>query len=180
MPRLSPGQWFEVVAWLFIASAAYGFSFSFDREIEMYKFGASGWPRLIILFIALGAVGQFVQDVIQSRNAPLYDPGYFSQFSEHGPRFFIRMGMTLALPLVYAGLLQGMGFYFLTPFFLVGYLYLTGERRVSRLIAVPLIIFGVITIIFTRYAYVGLPTGYWPGFYDFGNWFVVFIRPAMG
>lgn len=176
MPKLSAGQWFEVGIWLVVAGLAYLFSFDFDRPIEFYKFGAAGWPRLIILFIALGAIGQFVQDLIQSRNKPFYDPGYFAQFAEHGPRFFIRMGLTLALPMIYAGLMQGMGYYFATPFFLAGYLFMTGEHRVSRLILVPLVIYVVITVIFTRFAYVGLPVGYWPGFYDFGNWLVVFLR----
>ena len=41
---------------------------------------------------------------------------------------------------------------------------------------VPGVIYGVVTLIFTRVLYVGLPTGYWPGFYDFGNWFVVLLR----
>ncbi len=180
MGKLTGGQWFEVGVWLAVAGVAYWFSFDFDREIEFYKFGASGWPRLIILFIALGAIGQFAQDLIQSQKKALYDPGYFAQFAEHGPRFFIRMGLTLALPMVYAALLQGMGYYFLTPFFLAGYLYLTGERRVSRLILVPLVIYAVITVIFTRFAYVGLPTGYWKGFYDFGNWLVVLLRTGTG
>ena len=178
--KLTAGQWFEVGIWLAIAGLAYFFSFGFDREVEGYRFGASGWPRTIILFIAMGAIGQFVQDIVQSQKKTLYDPGYFKQFAEHGPRFFIRMGATLALPLGYAALLQGMGYYFLTPFFLSGYLYLTGERKPSRLIGVPLLIYGVITIIFTRFFYVGLPTGYWPGFYDFGNWFVVLLRWGSG
>lgn len=176
MGRLTAGQWFETGIWLAIAGLAFGYSFQFDREIEMYKFGASGWPRSIIFLIALGAIGQLAQNLIQARRDQAPDPGYFSQFSEHGHRFFIRMGATLALPMVYAVLLQGMGYYFLTPFFLTAYLYLTGERRISRLILVPGVIFGVITILFTRFAYVGLPVGYWPGFYDYGNWFVVFIR----
>lgn len=176
MGKLTTGQWFEVGIWLAVAGVAYGFSFQFDREIEMYQFGASGWPRVIIFLIALGAAGQFIQDLIQAKSDTIREPGYFSQFSEQGPRFFIRMGLTLALPMVYSIFLQGMGYYFLTPFFLVAYLYLTGEHRVSRLILVPGIIFIVITIIFTRFAYVGLPTGYWPGFYDYGNWFVVLVR----
>lgn len=180
MAKLNAGQWFEVVVWLAIAGVAYGFSFQFDREIEFYKFGASGWPRVVILFIALAAVGQFVQDVVQSREKTACDPGYFAKFAEHGSQFYIRMGATLALPMVYASLLQGMGYYFLTPFFLIGYLFLTGEHRASRLIAVPLVIYGVITIIFTRFAYVGLPTGYWKGFYEFGNWFVVLLRTGVG
>ena len=176
MGRLSAGQRFEVGIWLAIAGLAYGYSFEFDRDIEMYRFGASGWPRLIILLIALGALGQFLQDLLKTAGSPTSDPGYFSRFSEHGPRFVVRMGLTLALPLVYASLLQGMGYYFLTPFFLAGYLYLTGEHRVVPLILVPGVIYAVVTLIFTRVLYVGLPTGYWPGFYDFGNWFVVLLR----
>jgi hypothetical protein len=176
MGRLNAGQWFEVGAWLAVAAVAYGYSFEFNRDIEMYRFGAAGWPRLIILLIALGALGQFLQDLRKAPVKPLYDPGYFTRFIPQDPGFIVRMGLTLALPIVYAALLQGMGYYFLTPLFLAGYLFLTGERRVIALILVPLSIYGVVTLIFTRLLYVGLPTGYWPGFYDFGNWFVVVLR----
>ena len=61
MGRLSPGQWFEAGIWVVIAGVAYGFSLQFDRDIEMYKFGAAGWPRLIILLIVLGALGHPVR-----------------------------------------------------------------------------------------------------------------------
>lgn len=176
MGRLRPGQWFEVGAWLVIAGAAYGFSLQFDRDIEMYKFGAAGWPRLIILLIAFGALGQFVQDLRSPQDEVSTETAYLDRFGDHGHRFFLRMGLTLALPIVYAGLLQGMGYYFLTPLFLIAYLYLTGEHRVLPLLLVPLSIYAVVTIIFTRLLYVGLPTGYWPGFYDFGSWFVVVLR----
>lgn len=176
MGKLTAGQWVEIAIWLTVAGVAYGYSFEFDRDIEMYKFGASAWPRLIILFIFLAAVGQFLQDLRHAQTSPLYDPGYFSKFSEHGPRFMIRMGLTLALPMIYAGLLQGMGYYFLTPFFLMFYLYLTGEHRLRMLILVPLVIYVGITLIFTRVLYIGLPTGYWPVFYDFGNWAVILLR----
>jgi hypothetical protein len=44
------------------------------------------------------------------------------------------------------------------------------------LILVPVLIYGVITLLFTRVLYVGLPIGYWPGFYDFGNWAVIILR----
>ena len=176
MGRLTAGQWTEIIIWLAVAAFAYAYSFEFDREVEGYRYGASGWPRAVILLIALGAMGQFVQDLRKAKVSPVYDPGYFSKFSEHGPQFFIRMGLTMALPLAYAGLMQGMGYYFLTPFFLAAYLYLTGEHRVKMLIFVPLAIYSVVTIVFTRILYVGLPTGYWPGFYDFGNWMVVLIR----
>lgn len=176
MGRLSTGQWFEVGIWLVIVGVAYGFTLEFDRDIEMYRFGAAGWPRLIILLIALGAFGQFLQDLRKAQDKPAAERGERDPAVEHDWYFFVRMGLTLALPVVYASLLQGMGFYFLTPFFLIGYLYLTGEHRVVPLILVPLVIFGVITFIFTRLLYVGLPVGYWPGFYDFGNWVIIMAR----
>jgi len=53
---------------------------------------------------------------------------------------------------------------------------MTGEHRIKWLIIVPIGIHVVLTFIFTRLLYVGLPVGYWPGFYDFGNWLVVLIR----
>ncbi len=176
MGRLSPGQWFEVGIWLLVAGAAYGFSLQFDRDIEMYRFGAAGWPRVVIVLILLGAIGQFLQDLRKGPEDAPTEPSGLGGIARLDPRFLLRMGLTLALPLVYASLLQGMGFYFLTPLFLAAYLYLTGEHRVIPLIAVPLGIFAVVTFIFTRLLYVGLATGYWPGFYDFGNWFVVFAR----
>ena len=96
--------------------------------------------------------------------------------AEHGSEFFVRMGITLALPLTYAGLLNLTGYYFTTPVFLAVYLYMTGITRMKPLIIVPAVIWGVLTILFTRFLYVGLPVGYWPGFYDFSNWLVVLIR----
>jgi hypothetical protein len=86
------------------------------------------------------------------------------------------MGITLALPIVYASLLNGTGYYFTTPLFLAAYLYMTGVRAARPLILVPLVIYVVVTFIFTRILYVGLPVGYWPGFYDFSNWLIVLIR----
>ncbi len=176
MSRLTPGQWFEVAVWIALAAFAYAVSFTFDREIEMYKFGAAGWPRVVILLIVVAAVGQFLQNLKAGQPAARHDPGYFGKFFEHGRQFYVRMGITLALPIVYASLLNGTGYYFTTPLFLAAYLYMTGVRQVRPLILVPLVIYVVVTFIFTRILYVGLPVGYWPGFYDFSNWLISLIR----
>lgn len=181
MGRLTGGQWFEIVFWIGFAAAAYILSFQFDRALPMYRFGASAWPRAVILVILAAAVGQFVVDLRARKAAAAagaaLDDGYFRRMAEeHGAAFFVRMGITLALPLIYAASLQNTGYYFTTPFFLAAYLYITGEHRIKWLIVVPLAIYVVLTIIFTRFLYVGLPVGYWPGFYDFGNWVVVLIR----
>ena len=181
MARLTGGQWFEIVFWISFAATAYLLTFQFDREVQMYRFGAAAWPRMVILVILAAAVGQFITDLrvrkaAEARGVEL-DAGYFRKMAdEHGAPVFVRMGITLALPLVYAALLQNTGYYFTTPFFLAAYLYMTGEHRIKWLIGVPLFIYVILTVIFTRFLFVGLPVGYWPGFYDFGNWVVVLIR----
>lgn len=176
MPRLSAGQWFELGFWIVFAAVAYGFSFEFDREIEMFRFGASGWPRVIIALIVIAVAGQLFQD-IRAGNA---DPGDIAEPGPSGtrndPGSTVAIVITLALPILYASLLEYTGYYFTTPLFLAAYLYVTGERRVRWLVVVPLVIYVVLTILFTRFLYVGLPVGYWPGFYDFSNWLIVFIR----
>ena len=48
------GLWLSLCLFLFI------YSFEFNQEIEIYKFGASAWPRAIILLIAIAAIGQLV------------------------------------------------------------------------------------------------------------------------
>ena len=176
MRRLTPGQWFEVFVWTAFAAVAYAVSFTFDREIEMYRFGAAGWPRVVIGLIVVAALGQFLQDLKAGPAAALDDAGEDGKTTEQGRQFYLRMGITLALPIVYASLLNGTGYYFTTPLFLAAYLYMTGVRGARPLIVVPLVIYVVVTFIFTRILYVGLPVGYWPGFYDFSNWLIVLIR----
>ena len=177
MRRLSAGQWFELGFWMVFAAVAYGFSFEFDREIEMFRFGASGWPRVIIVLILIAVAGQLLQDLQRGNADPLVDKGIVRpdpNLTKAGS--IAALALTLALPILYASLLEYTGYYFTTPLFLAAYLYVTGERRVKWLVVVPLVIYVVLTILFTRILYVGLPVGYWPGFYDFSNWLIVLIR----
>ncbi len=181
MSRVNTAQWLELAFWLALAGIAYGFSFEFSREIEMYKFGAAGWPRLVILMIVLTAFAQLFSVIrgaeSHARTGFASAQGsIFDAVREHGTGFAIRLSLTLALPLVFAGLLQYVGYYTTAPLFLAGYLYLTGERRIKWLIAVPFGIYAVLTVLFTRFLYVGLPIGYWHPFYDFSNWLIVLLR----
>ena len=60
MGNLKIGHVVEAALWLLLVAILYAGSFEFDREIEIYKFGASAWPRVILLLIAIAAVGQLV------------------------------------------------------------------------------------------------------------------------
>ncbi len=71
MTSLTRGQTFEVVFWIGFAALAYYFSFEFDQEIEIYLFGASGWPRVVIALIVLAALCQLIQDLVGRSSAQL-------------------------------------------------------------------------------------------------------------
>lgn len=60
MGRLTKGQIVEVAFWLILAAFFFAFSFEFNNKIEIYKYGATLWPRTILLLIAIAAIGQML------------------------------------------------------------------------------------------------------------------------
>jgi len=61
MGNLRTGHLVEGAIWLSLCLFLYAYSFEFDRNIEIYKFGATAWPRSIILLMAIAAIGQLFQ-----------------------------------------------------------------------------------------------------------------------
>jgi hypothetical protein len=181
MTSLTRGQTFEVVFWIGFAAIAYYFSFEFDREIEIYLFGAAGWPRVVIALIVLAALCQLIQDLVRQKQAkgePAAEvPGAEQGIPREGRSAYMwRMSAILALPVAYALVLDYSGFYVTTPFFIALYLFVTGERRLRWLIAVPIIIYLLLLIFFTKLLYVGLPVGYTSPFYEISNWLLVLLQ----
>ncbi len=176
MARLSRGQLLEVAFWLAFAVLAYGFSFEFDRSIEIYRFGASGWPRVVIAAIVVAALLQLYQFWRQGPAKPDVETAETTSDETKNRADMIRIGFVLGIPVLYAALLDISGFYFTTPIFIVAYLWLNGERRVGWLIGVPVFIYCFLLLVFTRLLYVGLPIGYVRPFYDFSNWLLVLIK----
>lgn len=172
---LTRGQLFEVAFWLSFALAAFALTYQFNIEIEIYEFGAYGWPRAVVVFILIAVCGQLYHDL---RNAPRGPATVVAGGAArpHDRAYFVRMGITLALPLVYALLLQPLGFYVLTPVFVGLFLYVAGERRWPWLLGVTAFIYAFLLLVFARVLYVGLPTGTVRPFYDFSNWLLVIIR----
>ena len=175
MRKLPRGQWIEISFWMFFTVSAFALTFGFDRTVDMYKFGAAGWPRIIIAVVFFAALGQLLQSLFKKEDPN--DTSVTDVVSEerHEP-LGLSMWLMLGIPLVYALTVESLGFYFTTPFFLFAYLYLTGERRWKLLIGVSLGIYLFLSILFTKFLYVGLPTGNLPGFYDFGSWVVEILQ----
>jgi len=180
MRGIGAPQWVEFGFWLLLAAFAWYFSYDFSRDVEMYRFGADGWPRLIIVLVVVAALGQLAHAWQEARVPDAADPQamptLWDRMAELGSGQIARMSFLLLLPIVYALLLENTGFYFTTPLFLAAYLFASGEHRWSRVVAIPLVISALVTVLFTRYLYMSLPVGYWPGFYDFSNWLVVLLR----
>ena len=57
MGKLSRSDILEAVFWLLIAVIFFAVSFSFNQPIEIYKFGATGWPRVILFLMVLVSLG---------------------------------------------------------------------------------------------------------------------------
>jgi hypothetical protein len=45
----------EFGLWLTLAVGAFFLTFDFDQPLDVYRFGAANWPRVLILALAVGA-----------------------------------------------------------------------------------------------------------------------------
>ena len=237
MGNLRRGHIVETGLWLGLVAFLFFHSFEFDREIEIYRYGAAAWPRAILILMALAAIGQFFYFI---RRGDAETGGALKAASDDGaadaareaghaslgwylhtlvlliipfvyinlPKmlvgsndvsnpdlnrmklicaavlvvvFFVlairnQMGAMLALPVFFAAMLQDIGFYALALPFIIGVMFLMGERRASPFFWVPPLLFGLLLALFVKVLYVGLPTGYIRPFYDFGNWVVSLLQ----
>ena len=174
--RITRGELFEVVFWLAFAAAAFALSFRFDQPIEIYRFGANGWPRVVLLLIVLAALGQLLSHV-RARLARRGEGTAASQGSATSePGYAMRVGAILIAPFVFAFLLEGVGFYTLAPFFVAAFLYIGGERRWGRIVGISFFIYAAMVFLFAKLLFVGLPVGNWHPFYDFSNWLLVLLQ----
>lgn len=176
--RGSRDLWVELTIWIAIAAAAFILTFRFDGPLQIYKFGAAAWPRAIIAALTLGAAVQFALAIRRRARARDRQPvrDYWAKLAGAGLGVNLRIAATLGLPLLYIFLLPRTGFYLTTPFFLAAYMFVLGERRGAYLVGVPILIYAIAMLIFTRLLFVALPVGIWPGFYDFSNWLLVLVR----
>ncbi|MFQ5995208.1 MAG: tripartite tricarboxylate transporter TctB family protein [Acidiferrobacterales bacterium] len=169
--------WVELAVWLAIAAVAFYFTFDFDEPLDIYRFGAASWPRVVIAALAIGAVVQFLRSLLMRRDRENEGlSSYWSRIKGAGFTTNVKLVGTFAVPLLYVYLLPKTGYYATTPFFLSGYMFLMGERRLLHLIGSSLLIYGISLLIFAKLLFVALPVGNWPGFYHFSNWLLVLIR----
>ena len=159
----------EAIFWLALAVIFFSVSFQFNQPIEIYKFGATGWPRVILFLTAVVAIGNFYQAYTKGAVAQKGRVGaseeaetvHYKSFSQ-----YLQTAWLLILPLIYAMILKPVGFYCGTPFFIALIMVAWGERRVSFIIYNTLIIYGLLLLLFMVVLNAPLPQGNVSPFYD--------------
>lgn len=159
----------EAILWLALAVIFFSVSFQFNQPIEIYKFGATGWPRVILFLTAVVAIGNFYQAYTKGAVAQKGRVGaseeaetvHYKSFSQ-----YLQTAWLLILPLIYAVTLKPVGFYCGTPFFIALIMVAWGERRVSFIIYNTLIIYGLLLLLFMVVLNAPLPQGNVSPFYD--------------
>ena len=159
----------EAVFWLALAVIFFSVSFQFNQPIEIYKFGATGWPRVILSLTAVVAISNFFQaykkGAVEQKGrvgaSEEAEAVHYKSFSQ-----YLQTGCLLILPLIYAISLKPVGFYCGTPFFIALIMVAWGERRMSFILYNTLIIYGLLLLLFMVVLNAPLPQGNVSPFYD--------------
>ena len=101
------GLWLSLVAFLFYQT------FGFNQDIEIYRYGATAWPRVILLLMAAAAIGQLLFNFSRASRkeagmiASAMDDGSGDVAKETGHyslRWYLHTGLLVAIPFVYINL----------------------------------------------------------------------------
>ena len=163
----------EGLIWLVFAALAYFLTYEFDQPLRGYAFGAAAWPRALILMIGLGAAGLLVSGLVArggTSKPPATDRGLDGEpdptpLAAGSSREFWRQTLapkrllTFGLPLIYVAAMHRFGFLFVSPLFLLAYMYLFGFRRWPVLLAVNLAIYAMVLLVFVHLLYTHFPPG---------------------
>ena len=160
----------ESIVWLSLVMILFAFSFEFDKEIEIYKFGTAGWPRAVLGMLLLVIVGNIFHQMRHGDNVQAGRVGVSDDEMSNVNRTFgsmVTLTLFLLAPLLYAWSLKPIGFYSATPFFIASIICLLGEFRLRRVLSITALIYGLLILLFLLILNAPLPQGTVSPFYDF-------------
>lgn len=173
----------EWLFWVLLAAMVYSLTGNFDETIAEYRFGATGWPRVLCAALAFGASGQLIYKLTRSQPAGTAAGTKAPEAEVPAEVLTFRAGLqrigVFAAPFVYLYVMPEIGFYVATPFFVLAILLLLEVKSPRVLAGVTLVVYGLVLLIFTRFFYVALPVGHIESFYDINNWIIVLVRTGM-
>jgi hypothetical protein len=170
MSKLTKFHYLEAGIWATLALVFFAYSFEFNQNIEIYKFGATGWPRAILLMLVLVLLGNLFYQHRHGSDAQAGRVGITDDDLanvEKTPGSILNIIAFILLPLIYAWSLKPVGFYSATPFFAAFVIMLLGERRPKYIIGISLLIYTLLIGLFMVVLNAPLPQGTVSPFYDF-------------
>ena len=178
--RLTRGHLAEFVIFLLIVAIFYGYSFQFNQPIEIYRFGATAWPRVVIGLLLLATLGNFW---FQYKNGSATQ-GTIGQTDDRAdysdPGTLPRMTAILLTPFIFAWLLKPVGIYSAAPFFIAAIIWLFGERRWKAILLMTFVIYAIFIGLFLVILNAPLPQGNTSPFYDFSAWILKMNAKLQG
>jgi len=174
----------EAVVWLLIVGVFFVYSFEFNQPIEIYKFGATAWPRVVVFLLLIATLGNFYYQykhgsAAQEGRVGIADAGEEkTDFSDRST--LIRMCAVLFTPFLFAWLLKPVGIYFGAPFFIAAIMWLFGERRWKAILIMTFVIYVIFLGLFLVVLNAPLPQGNTSPFYDFSAWILKMNTKLQG
>ena len=183
MGRLNRSHLIEAAIWLLIVVVLYAYSFEFNQTIEIYIFGATAWPRVVIILLLFATLGNLYY---QYKHGSAAQPGRVGisdtdddvDFSDRATLY--KMLAVLLVPFLFAVLLKPVGIYFSAPFFIAMIMWLFGERRWKAIVIMTLIIYAIFITLFLVILNAPLPQGNTSPFYDFSAWILTMNTKLQG
>jgi len=174
----------EWAVWMALGAAVYAQTSVFAREIPEYLFGPDGWPKALCIALMIGASGQLLYQIsllARGRDDEPDEDALAVAEARKGlsPLRLLQRLSIFCFPLLYLYLAPSLGFYVVTPFFLLGMLLILEVRSPLPLIAVTAVVYGFFLLVFTRFFYVAVPVGQFEPFYSINNAIVVFARSGL-
>lgn len=170
----------EAAIFLTIVGVFYGLSFEFNQPIEIYRFGATAWPRVVIGLLLVATLGNlwYQYKFGSAAQATIGQSDDRADLSEPGT--IPRMAAVLVTPFLFAWLLKPVGIYFSAPFFIAVVIWLFGEHRWKAILLMTTLIYVIFIGLFLVILNAPLPQGNTSPFYDFSAWILTLNARLQG
>ncbi|MGC6529876.1 MAG: tripartite tricarboxylate transporter TctB family protein [Candidatus Puniceispirillaceae bacterium] len=167
----------EWLFWVILVVLLWAQTSAFNEPIAEYHFGATGWPRMVLAGIFIGATGQMLLGVFVNKD------GQDDQLDhDTKPEKIVKRWQQLAIfgmPFLYLWLMHRIGFFVATPLFIFAYLWVLEVRNIKHLLGVTIGVTAFIFFIFVRLFYVAMPVGSWLTFYEINNQIIILVRYGL-
>ncbi len=144
-------------------------------ESSNLELGAEQWPQGILILLLIALSWNICQIIRKNRAA---DIAFNFKLLAEGAATFVKskLFIAMALVVVMAFVINTLGFFLVSFFFLGAYGYLLGERRIWKLIVFPIIITFLLYAGFSVFLSVMLPRGTVPFLRNFSLFIESLVR----